>query len=90
MLNNNLVQLLVILVTTIAISVLYVESQFLEKVIFTFYYPCIVSSINIMGGMHGAPEWSVYLGIFIENLIIWYFLRFIIRSYSEIKQIKNT
>ncbi len=90
--KKTIIQLVIVVVIT-TVFVLLMEnssSTQIQNIIFKFYLPGEFILVNMLGGFHGAPQWSLYLGIFFQNIIIWLFLRYGARLVSNVKNIKNT
>ena len=85
--KNSFLQLVVVVVISIVFAVLMEKSSSaqLQNIIFKFYLPGEFILVNLFGGFHGAPQWSLYLGIFFQNIILWLTIRYGVRLVNNVR-----
>jgi hypothetical protein len=73
------------------LNIRMVASPF-EHAVAAFYTPGWISAISLFGGIHGAPSWSVpisvVLGGAIQNAVIVFVLRSLLRRIEKMASIK--
>jgi len=85
--NNTLIQVVIVIAITFVVSVLFSEiaNEQFKNIILIFYSPGIFLSFLFQGGPHNDPQWVLYIGVFLQNIILWLIIRSTIKYYVKDK-----
>jgi len=85
--KNKYVQIGTVIFVTVIIVLMfkYINNKEIENYIFLFYLPGEFVSVSLLGGFHGAPQWSLYLGILLQNIVILFLVRTITKALTNEK-----
>ena len=85
--NNTLIQVVIVIAITFVVSVLFSEisNEQFKNIIVILYAPGIFLSFLFQGGPHNAPQWVFYLGVFLQNILLWLIIRSVAKLYVKDK-----
>jgi len=87
--KNTLTQVAIVIAVTFVVSVLFskISNEQFQNIVVIFYAPGIFLSFLFQGGPHNAPQGVLYIGIFLQNIILWLIIR---STYKYYVKAKNT
>ncbi len=68
-------QIVIVLFTGIIILIININDNAFGEYVYMFYTPGMFIPIMLTGGIHSAPSWVGILGIWLQNILLWSFLR---------------